>query len=112
MPAETLKIRTVLCVANLPDGHTISLAELCDGRFGIYLDAEVASAQIFDSAKLNSSINAYLARKWELQHPELRAPTSGASLGWVVSSLAILSTSALTGAFDGLADWAALYAAT
>jgi hypothetical protein len=71
-------VRTILCSANIPDGHTISMAELVDGRFAVYVDRTLCGAKLWDSSQLNDCINAYLATKWEMQHP----CTPEASLNW------------------------------
>ena len=63
------RVRTILCTADIPDGRTLTMAELVDGRFAVYLDHALPSALVWKQDQLNDCINAYLARKWDLQHP-------------------------------------------
>ena len=60
MNREATGVRKVICLAPLPDGRTISLAQFDDARLGIYLDAEVISASMWDHDQLDECINVYL----------------------------------------------------
>ena len=64
--------KTVLCIADVPQGHTISLVELLDGRLGICIDNDISNATLWAPGQIESCINAFLARKWELQQPRER----------------------------------------
>jgi hypothetical protein len=68
----------VLCIDDLPGGRKISLAQFTDGRFGVYVDDAVAAGTLWEVGQLESGIDDYLARKWELKHLETQAGVADA----------------------------------
>ena len=59
------RAKTVLSIADVPGGHTLSMVELVDGRLGIFIDAKLSS--LWEQGEIEDCMNAFLARKWELQ---------------------------------------------
>jgi hypothetical protein len=63
---ETL-VRTVLCRSNVGDGHTLSVAELLDGRFAIMIDRQLTEDGVWDESQLKPCIDRFLAKRLELR---------------------------------------------
>jgi hypothetical protein len=62
-------VKTILCIADVPGGQTLSAVELDDGRLALYLNRRRAHPATWQSEKLNDCIDTFLAMKWELLHP-------------------------------------------
>jgi len=68
-------VRTILCIADLPDGHTLSAAECVDGHFALYVDSDLAKARTWPIVRLDECIDNFIEQAWSLRHPEFRLAT-------------------------------------